>query len=194
MTAAWLLTGPCLDGLSTIPILPNIWMSSNLSRKPMSKWRLGFYVVASPTLSKSPHPKPQFSYSYQFKNSGLKSKQLQSKFLNSGYSCGERHPKIRVILGTIAEEDGNKDQSKNHWAAIIKTPSRSLRFSICMNERTGQLGLLVLCHHIYVGPSANVVHRDWLKFFLHSLARGQMAAWVAPNYLSTVERTANKTS
>lgn len=65
-------------------------------------------------------------------------------------------------LGIYADEEGNFDKSKNHWALIFETDSGYIRLSMesRMNRRTGKHGVLVLYPLSYDGPSINVVHRQ----------------------------------
>lgn len=72
-------------------------------------------------------------------------------------------------LGTIVDEDGNTDGSKNHRAAI-RDSLRIFTFQhgSRMDKKTGQRELPVICRHNYVGPSANDVHREtytWPKIW-----------------------------
>lgn len=73
-------------------------------------------------------------------------------------------------LGLPVDEDGNTDESKNHWAIIIETSSRSRSFRVSMesraNKRTSKRGVLTLRPLRYTGQSWGSVHREtfmWQK-------------------------------
>lgn len=71
-------------------------------------------------------------------------------------------------LGLPVDEDGNTDESKNHWAIIIETSSRSFRVSMesRANKRTSKGGVLTLRPLRYTGQSWSSAHREtfmWQK-------------------------------
>lgn len=62
----------------------------------------------------------------------------------------------------LVEEDGNTEESKNHWAMIIETSSGSFRVSMesRANKKTGKRGVLNFHLLSYTGQSWSAVHRE----------------------------------